>query len=387
MQFNPAATGAASGQLTIISNSSNAPTASIALNGTGIATGAPALTSVSCSNGSFTGSGTIACSVYLTATATSPVTLSLLSNNSAFRVPAAVIVAAGSTHTGFMATVSPVSSTQTVKLTASAGSVSRCFAVLLNAANSTFIYVDGINGSNSGAGTILSPLKTIQTAVNLANVRNVKSIGTTIVVNPGVYREFVNIPRIFRQTSAPITIEAAQAGTAIIAGSDVLSDWTSEFGNPSIYSSPWPHKFGLCSIPSGWPTDFAPIALRTEMIFVDGVPLTQVMSDSDLKPGTFLVDEPRTLIRVWPNADSDMRTASVEAAVRPRTLNVSGRNSVALSGLVFRHARSCINQAGVTVTSSPKLLIDSVQALWNNWGGTGCFFLQQRHRARLHCQL
>jgi len=68
-----------------------------------------------------------------------------------------------------------------------------------------------------------------------------------------------------------------------------------------------------------------------------------------------------------------MRTALVEASTRRSTINVVGRTNVVLRGLVFRHAANCLNSASAAVNGSSNVLIDSVQALWNNWGGLGIF--------------
>ena len=370
MQFNPATAGAASGQLVITSNSSTNATATISLSGTGI----PVTSAVSCSSASITGSATDACTVTLNAAAASGGQIvSLSSDNAAVTAPATVTVAEGATSAGFTATVSSAGSVQTATLTASANGVSKCFALQLNLGHGTQIYVDGQTGVDGSAGTILSPLKTIQAAVVKANANNVKSIATTIVVNPGVYREYVHISRMYNQTSAPVTIQAAASGKAIIAASDVISNWAPESGNSSIYSSPWQNRFGACAVPAGWPANFASIALRTEMIFVNNTPLTQVMSRADLKVGTFFVDEQASTLHVWPPAGTNMQTALVESALRPQTLTVSGRSNITLRGLVLRHARTCINQTGANVTSSSNVLIDSVQAVWNNWGGFGVF--------------
>jgi hypothetical protein len=282
-------------------------------------------------------------------------------------------VPANALSAGFSATVSPVSSAQSVTLTATAGSVSKTFALQLNASQVVAIYVDGKTGFDSAAGTYAAPLKTIQAAVNKADTNNQKSIASTIIVNSGVYREFVNIPKISSQTAASLTIQAAATGTAIISGSNVMSNWSPESGNPSIYSSPWQYKFGACAIPSGWSTNIEAITLRTEMLFVDNAPLTQVMSASQLQPGTFFVDEANSLIHAWPPAGADMQTALVEAAVRPSTLNVSGRSNVTLRGLVFRHASTCLNRTGANISGSSNVLVDQVQANWNSWGGLGVY--------------
>ena len=137
VNFNPASAGAAAGQLIITSNSSTSPKAAVTLIGTGVpndATIVPALTAVSCSNVTMTGSATQACSVQLSAAATAPFLVSLSSNNSAVAVPASVTVSQGASSAGFNATSSSVQSTQPVKLTATAGGVSEIFAMQVAAA-------------------------------------------------------------------------------------------------------------------------------------------------------------------------------------------------------------------------------------------------------------
>ena len=68
-----------------------------------------------------------------------------------------------------------------------------------------------------------------------------------------------------------------------------------------------------------------------------------------------------------------MSTATVEAAVRRNTLTISKRSNIVVRGLVFRHAATCINQTGAAMSGSTNVLIDSAQALWNNWGGLGMY--------------
>ena len=65
----------------------------------------------------------------------------------------------------------------------------------------TYLYVNGSTGSDSHSGTYSSPLKTIQAAVNKANVNNQKRIGTKIIVESGVYRQSVTINRPWNGSS------------------------------------------------------------------------------------------------------------------------------------------------------------------------------------------
>src|SRR5579859_3370250 len=98
----------------------------------------------------------------------------------------------------------------------------------------TYLYVDGSQGSDSNSGAATSPFKTIQAAINKANTLNQASVGARVVIKPGVYREFVNIAG-YSLTAAPLTVEAAVSGTAILSGSDILTGWTQE--SPTTYST------------------------------------------------------------------------------------------------------------------------------------------------------
>jgi hypothetical protein len=233
-----------------------------------------------------------------------------------------------------------------------------------------YIYVDAKSGNDGHSGSQSSPLKTIQAAVDKADSNNVGNIATKIIANSGVYREAVSIGA-YRSTGATVTIQAAVTGGAVIAGSNVLSNWS--LTSNGVYTHTWTPNLGTCAIPSGWPSSVPTIARRTEMFFVNGQALTQVMSESELRPGTFFVNEGGNKAYVDPPSGTNMSTATVEAAERRETLNISGRKNIVIRGMVFRHAASCINTAGVNVSSSSNILFDSDHALWNNWGGIGIY--------------
>jgi Abnormal spindle-like microcephaly-assoc'd, ASPM-SPD-2-Hydin len=105
--------------------------------GTGAAASA-ALSALSCSNASMTGAGSDTCTVTLSSAAGSGgVSVGLASSNAAVTVPATVAVAANATSASFAATASSVTAAQSVTLTASAGGVSKTFALQLNVAGTT----------------------------------------------------------------------------------------------------------------------------------------------------------------------------------------------------------------------------------------------------------
>jgi len=136
LQFNPAAPGAATGQLTLASDSSTKHLPVITLRGTGTAgIGSAALSGLYCSSGAMTGSGTEACTLTLTAAAPGGgLVVNLSSSSSAVTVPSTVTVPANATSAEFTATVSSVATTQAVTITASAGTVLKNFTLELSAA-------------------------------------------------------------------------------------------------------------------------------------------------------------------------------------------------------------------------------------------------------------
>ena len=108
------------------------------LSSTATGTTLGALSALSCSSASMTGPGSDNCTVTLTAAAGSGgLSVSLASSNAAATVPATLTVPANATSAGFTASVSSVTSAQAVTLTASTGTVSKSFALQLNAAGST----------------------------------------------------------------------------------------------------------------------------------------------------------------------------------------------------------------------------------------------------------
>lgn len=240
----------------------------------------------------------------------------------------------------------------------------------VNQSTATSLYVDAVSGNDGNIGSPSAPFKTIQAAVNVSNLLNQSGVGVAIIVNPGVYRESVNIQNV-GSTSAPLVVQASVTGTAVIAGSEIMTGWRQQ--NSTTYMTRWRDDVGTCTNPPGWYMAIAPIAQRAEVVLVNGIPLTQVLSYNDMKPGTFYIGDPYHVLHIAPPLGTDMSTALVESAVRPRTLTVSGRSNVVLRGLAFEHAANCFNTSSASVNSSYNVLVDSITAEWNNWGGFGVF--------------
>jgi len=205
VNFSPTATGAATGQLTITSDSSQAGTLAVSLNGTGSpANAASALTGLSCAGQSFTGPATANCGVTMSSAAgNGGVAVALTSSNSAVIVPSTVTVAPGSMSASFTATVNAVSSAQTATLTASAGGVSQSVALQLGAsAGALSASVSSVNFGNVNVNTTASEQVTLTSSGNAPVTINSVTVAGNSFADSGV--------------TAPLTLAPAQSATLTV---------------------------------------------------------------------------------------------------------------------------------------------------------------------------
>jgi Abnormal spindle-like microcephaly-assoc'd, ASPM-SPD-2-Hydin len=142
VNFSPAGMGAATGQVTITSNSPDDTSLAIGLNGTGTAASSAStstsLSVLSCANESMTGAGIDSCTAMLTGPAPSGgLVVSLTSNDPVVVVPPTVTVQPGETSAVFTVSVAAVGTAQTATLTAAAGGASDTFALQLGAVPAT----------------------------------------------------------------------------------------------------------------------------------------------------------------------------------------------------------------------------------------------------------
>src|ERR1700739_172180 len=96
-----------------------------------------ALSTLSCGTPSLAGAQSQACTVSLTAATTSPTTVALTSSNPALSVPSTVVVAAGSTSTGFNAVSQAVNQAVSVTISGQAGRVTKTAVIRLDPASTS----------------------------------------------------------------------------------------------------------------------------------------------------------------------------------------------------------------------------------------------------------
>lgn len=236
---------------------------------------------------------------------------------------------------------------------------------------SAVVYVDGQapNASDSNPGTELQPYLTISKAAGTAQANNRNGTGTTIWINPGVYREEIDLLPIKGQTSAPIIFQAAQFGAVTVSGSDVWTGWVRDSGQ--IYKHPWPYRWNLAPYPDGWQGNVTlqPIVRRREMIFVDGLLLTQVLGQSELADNTFYVSEGQGSVYVQVPAGQDLSASVVEVAIRPQSLIAHNQTNLVLRGIQFQHGNAPVQDGAVQIVDSTAVLIEDCDFSQNNWIG------------------
>jgi len=235
VHFDPATTGAASGQLSITSNDNwGNPTVVVSLSGTGATATTAELSALSCNSASMTGSGSDACKVTLDAAAPSGgLSVSLSSSNAAVKVPATVTVAANATSAAFTATVSSVTSAQAVTLTASAGGISESFALQLNvgAAGPTL----SVNASSIAFGSVGLNEPATQPLVLTSSGSKPVTISTATLTGAGFTMSGVTFPVTLNPgQAATLTVEFDPATAGAVTGKLTLTSNSSTGSTTTI---------------------------------------------------------------------------------------------------------------------------------------------------------
>ncbi len=243
-----------------------------------------------------------------------------------------------------------------------------------NAVDWEVVHVDNTHprASDDNAGTADWPLVTVREGLGRAHRAKVNGLNARVLVYPGTYRESLTIAAAPPLTGQPVLrLEAVEPGTAVISGSEVWAGWAQIVGTDVWYHS-WPYDWGLAPIPSGWESRvLEDILRRTEMVFVDGIHLDQVLSYAELRPGSFYVSESEDRLYVYASGSTDLNARFVEVAVRHDLLRVNGVSNFVIDGFVFEHANQPLGFPAAAVADSRNVEIANLTVRWNNWTGFG----------------
>lgn len=179
VNFSPTRAGAATGELTIATNVTNAGTMVVGLSGTADSPSAAAVSALSCTDGIMTGAGNNDCKVTLNAAAPgSGESVNLASNNTNVKVPATVTATAGAGSVSFTAAVAAVTTEQAVILSASAGGSAKTFSLQLEAAAAPGLKLSSknLNFGNVAVNTVQTQSLTLSSTGTEAVTLNAASV-------------------------------------------------------------------------------------------------------------------------------------------------------------------------------------------------------------------
>jgi parallel beta-helix repeat protein len=199
---------------------------------------------------------------------------------------------------------------------------------------SSALYVSP-SGNDAAAGTSTTPKRTLGGALAAA------SPGQTIVLRGGVYHE----SDVVRDVLSGITIENYPGEAVWFDGSVPVTNWTQ---NGSTWvSTGWTAQFDHSasftkgSDAGGFVLPQYPMAAWPDMVFVDGVQLTQVASPSAVVPGTFAVDYAHQTLTIG----SDPSGHQLRASDLAKALTVAATN-VTVRGIGFRRFANSLPTGG-----------------------------------------
>ena len=146
------------------------------------------------------------------------------------------------------------------------------------AADGNIIHVSAEGGSDAGDGTAAKPLQTIGAALKKAGG------GDTIELANGTYREGE------LAVDKGVTIKAAEGAKPVLTGAEVPKSWSAGGDGKWSTGKDMVRFCTVCTINADPAKEG--IASHPEQVFVDGKPLTQVLSRAEVTESTFYVDDP-----------------------------------------------------------------------------------------------
>ncbi|MDJ0798481.1 MAG: right-handed parallel beta-helix repeat-containing protein [Calothrix sp. MO_167.B12] len=270
--------------------------------------------------------------------------------------------------------------------------------------------------SDENSGLKQNPLKSFNAAIEKAKGYLKKGEGTKILIYPGVYREgeLVIDGKALgsKAKDALLVIEGTKKGQVIFSGSEVwqpdswkqVKDATDKF---IYYEHDWQYDFGNNDGAWGKYGPKEVIAHRSEMVFLNGEPLKQVLLEKykytwpdqfsgkgnhkyvgfeepqkTLKPDTFGVaelEENGNKIYVRPKEDVEFSKAKIEVGTKRFLLRFFHMENVVLRNLNFQHSSGKTAITGAAVMFGPwygenefrgsNILIEDCDFRWNNSKG------------------
>lgn len=181
-----------------------------------------ALSGVSCGTQSLTGAQSKTCSVSLSATALSSITVKLSSSNSALQIPASITIAIGQSAATFTAVTTGVSKSVNVTITASVGGVTKTAALTLYPTTASTPSLAGVTcatqsltgPTTTSCSVSLSAAATSPTSVSLSSSNSALQVPTAVTVSSGSTSASFNVTASAVSSTQNVTVTAASGGVS-----------------------------------------------------------------------------------------------------------------------------------------------------------------------------
>lgn len=207
-------------------------------------------------------------------------------------------------------------------------------------------------GSDAATGAVHAPLRTIQTAVSMAQS------GGTIVLRAGVYHQSVSI------WNKKLTVQNYPHEATWLDGSATVKGWVAS-GQHWVKTG-WAHRFDHSPTysrgrPDGrppyrqWVNPAYPMAAHPDQVWFDRTALRQVASLDRVTTGTFYVDDLRHRLYVG----SDPSGQIVRASTIARAMTVHGAGSI-IRGLGLRRFAPSVPNMGAITLEEPSITVENV---------------------------
>ncbi len=225
------------------------------------------------------------------------------------------------------------------------------------------------SGSDSAAGQLGSPLRTVQRALTVA------PSGSTIVLRAGTYHESLTVPG-----GKKLTVQSYPHEAAWLDGSSAVTNWTPS--GSTWVASGWNHVFDSSptftrgapdsTTPSWqWLNPAYPMAAHPDQVFVGGVAQAQVASRSQVRPGTFYYDTAAKQLVLGTNPGSgQVRASDLQKAI------TVGSAGFTLKGVGIRRYAPSVPDMGAVTSYQGGATFENVAFLDNattgvSLGGSG----------------
>jgi hypothetical protein len=208
------------------------------------------------------------------------------------------------------------------------------------------------NGSDSASGTSESPLRSIGRAISRA------SSGDSVVVHAGTYHEGIVIPdgkRLSIVGRGDVWLEGSRPVTRWRSDSRgfVSDGWTAEFDSSPTYT--WGEEDNT---EDSWSflNPARPMAAHPDQVWVNGRPQQQVESLTDVRPGTFYVDEAGDRLHLGTDpGGKEVRASDIAKAISIRAAGTR------ISNINVRGFAPSVPHMGAVTAERPGIKLERMQ--------------------------